>query len=336
MGIIVNSTIERKNIWADSMTAQQSKNSAIRPLVSVIMNCLNCEKYLKEAIDSVYAQTYRNWEIIFWDNASTDSGAEIAKKYDKRLRYFRGEETIPLGAARNKALEQAKGKFIAFLDGDDLWMPEKLEKQVPLFNDPQVGLVYSDVIIFNNNDESRLSDRFTFYRGMCFSQLLKNYFLSIPSVIIRKTALDQEIEWFDQSFNLIEDADLFIRIGYSWNLDMCRDALAKYRVHKSSCTSTQGDLFHREHIILLEKYCNLWPDFLVKYYDILKTQIYCMRASYLWRNKRAKEARNCLSHLKFKNFNSFLLYLASFVPHVYVGKILAKHRKVVKVVRNKK
>ena len=299
------------------------------------MNCLNCEKYLKEAIDSIYAQTYKNWEIIFWDNASTDSSPEIAKSYDKRLRYFRGEKTIPLGAARNKALEQANGEFIAFLDGDDLWMPEKLEKQMPLFNDPRVGLVYSDVVIFNNNDESRLSDRFTFYRGMCFSQLLKNYFLSIPSVIIRKTALDQEIEWFDQSFNLIEDADLFIRIGFSWKLDMCRDPLAKYRVHKSSLTLTQRDLFFREHLILLEKYCNLWPDFLGEYYRLLETQIYYWRALYLWRNKRAKEARDCLSRFKFRNFKSFLLYFASFFPHVYANSMLAKLGKVLKMVRVK-
>ena len=88
---------------------------------------------------------------------------------------------------------------------------------------------------------------------MSFQQLLKKYFLSIPSVVIRKTALDQENEWFDLSFNLIEELDLFIRIAYSWKLDMCRDVLAKYRVHKSSCSWTQTDLLYKEQIILLEK-----------------------------------------------------------------------------------
>ena len=311
------------------MTAQQSKNNVTKPLVSVIMNCLNGEKYLKEAIDSIYTQTYKNWEIILLDNASTDSSAEIAKSYDKRLRYFRLEETIPLGAARNKALEQARGEFIAFLDTDDLWMPEKLGRQVPLFDDPRVGLVYSDVITFNsNNDESRISDKFTFCRGMCFSQLLNNFFLSIPSVIIRKTALDQEVEWFDHSFNLIEDLDLFIRIGHSWKLNMCQDALAKYRVHKSSLTSTRGDLFFREHLVLLKKYCKLWPDFPGKYSTLLETQIYCCRASYLWKNKKPNEARACLSRYKFKNFKSFLLYFASFFPHAYVHSILSRFERV--------
>lgn len=312
------------------MTLQQSHSFNTKPLVSVIMNCLNSEKYLKEAIDSVYTQTYGNWEIIFWDNASLDSSADTAKSYDQRLRYFRSEETIPLGHARNRALERARGEFIAFLDCDDLWMPEKLERQLPLFDDPHVGLVYSDVIIFdNNNNESRISDRFRFYRGWCFPQLLKNYFLSIPSVVIKKAALDKETEWFDPSFNLIEDLDLFIRIAYSWKLDMCRDALAKYRVHESSLTSTKGDLFYEEHMIMLEKYSKLWPEFSAKYSDMLKTQIYFSRASHLWRNKRASEARDFLSRIMFRNFKSFMLYFASFIPAEYLYKTMVKFRKTV-------
>src|SRR3989304_6187690 len=101
--------------------------------VSIIMNCLNCAKYLREAIDSIYAQTYKDWEIIFWDNASTDDSAVIAGNYDGRLRYFRDEEVVPLGKSRNLAMEKAGGEYIAFLDCDDKWMPEKLERQIPLF-----------------------------------------------------------------------------------------------------------------------------------------------------------------------------------------------------------
>ena len=71
------------------------------PLVSVIVNCFNGERYLKEAIESVYAQSYDNWEIIFWDNASTDGSAKIAKSYDKKLKYFLAEKTVCLGEARN-------------------------------------------------------------------------------------------------------------------------------------------------------------------------------------------------------------------------------------------
>jgi len=95
-----------------------------KPRVSVIMNCLNGEKYLREAIESAYAQTYKNWEIIFWDNASTDKSAEIAKSFDEKIRYFRSDENYCVGKVRNLALAQAKGEFIAFLDCDDTWLPE--------------------------------------------------------------------------------------------------------------------------------------------------------------------------------------------------------------------
>ncbi|MEB3828453.1 glycosyltransferase family 2 protein, partial [Phormidium sp. CCY1219] len=107
------------------------------PLVSVIMNCYNGEKYLKEAIDSVYAQTYPNWEIIFVDNASVDQTAAIANSYDNRLKYFRNPLTVKLGESRNIACEHAKGEFLAFLDCDDIWMPDKLELQIPLFLENQ-------------------------------------------------------------------------------------------------------------------------------------------------------------------------------------------------------
>ena len=104
-------------------------------LVSVIINCFNGEKYLRQALDSVIAQTYKNWEIIFWDNQSTDKSAEIFKSYkDKRLKYnLASSHTKILYKARNFALKKTNGDFISFLDVDDLWLPEKLEKQLFFF-----------------------------------------------------------------------------------------------------------------------------------------------------------------------------------------------------------
>ena len=121
-----------------------------QPLVSVIMNCFNGEKYLRDAIDSVISQTYKNWEIIFWDNQSNDKSAKIFKDYkDGRLKYYLAASHIEiLYKARNYALKKANGEFIAFLDVDDWWLLEKLEKQISLFDDPEVGLVYGNVWLF--------------------------------------------------------------------------------------------------------------------------------------------------------------------------------------------
>ena len=121
------------------------------PRVSIIMNCYNGEKYLREAIDSVYAQSYKNWEIIFWDNASTDSTSQIAQSYDSRLKYFRSEINTHLGPARNMALEKAKATYIAFLDSDDIYLPFTLKRQVELMESADYGLVYAETLVIDEN-----------------------------------------------------------------------------------------------------------------------------------------------------------------------------------------
>ena len=91
-------------------------------LVSIIMNCHNGEMYLSEAVESVLSQTYRNWELIFWDNQSNDRSSEIIKScIDPRIYYHYAKEFTTLGEARNLAISKSQGKFIAFLDADDIW-----------------------------------------------------------------------------------------------------------------------------------------------------------------------------------------------------------------------
>ena len=124
------------------------KNS--EPLVSVIINCFNGAEFLKSAIDSVREQTYSNWEIIFWDNISTDNSANIIHEYkDSRIKYFYADKHTPLYSARNRAIEKSAGEFIAFLDVDDVWNKEKLSKQIPLFTDQNVGFSCSKYILLD-------------------------------------------------------------------------------------------------------------------------------------------------------------------------------------------
>lgn len=100
-------------------------------LVSIIMPNYNGEKYLKETLDSVLNQTYENWELLFVDDCSTDRSVEIVKSYkDSRIKIFSNETNSGAATSRNYALREAKGKWIAFLDSDDLWTNDKLEKQV--------------------------------------------------------------------------------------------------------------------------------------------------------------------------------------------------------------
>lgn len=114
-----------------------------QPLVSILMNCYNGEKYLRPALDSVVAQTYPDWELIFWDNQSSDRSAEICKSYgDPRIRYFYAAEHTELGAARILAFQQVRGEFVAILDADDIAHPERLARQVAFLREhPATALV---------------------------------------------------------------------------------------------------------------------------------------------------------------------------------------------------
>jgi glycosyltransferase involved in cell wall biosynthesis len=241
------------------------------------MNCLNGERYLREAIDSVFSQTYQDWEIIFWDNASTDNSAAIAKDYGERVRYFRSPETYPLGRARNLALQQVRGQYVAFLDCDDLWLPQKLEKQVPLFErNPRVGLVFCDTYSFNEAGfERQHYRRHKPPRGDLFRDMLRGSFvLQMPGVVIRRKALDGLDGWFDERFNIVEETDLFTRIAYHWEFDYVDEPLAKWRVHQASWTWSKKELIPRETELMLEKFHVLYDDFAVRF----KREVACLRA----------------------------------------------------------
>ena len=119
------------------MDIEQKEYIKNPPLVSVVINCYNGGQFLREAIESIYAQSYKNWEIVFWDNASTDNSATIAQSYDERLKYFYSKNNTCLGEARVNAIEKTTGEYVAFLDCDDLWEKDKLLKQVELFSEEE-------------------------------------------------------------------------------------------------------------------------------------------------------------------------------------------------------
>jgi glycosyltransferase involved in cell wall biosynthesis len=248
-------------------------NTNSYPLVSIIMNCFNGEKYLKEAINSVYAQTYPNWEVVFIDNASTDKTAVIAHSYDDRIKCFRNSSTISLGESRNLALKYAEGDFLAFLDCDDVWEPNKLELQIPLFiENKNIGIVTCQSGTLNLNSKVSTGDFLEKKSEYNFRDLLSNYFIIMSSSVIRRTALDILDEWFDCSLNIAEEADLFLRLSLHWAIGRVHRVLCYYRLHENNThRSPEVKSFPNEidHIFL--KLENAVPDFQGRY-GFLKTK----------------------------------------------------------------
>jgi glycosyltransferase involved in cell wall biosynthesis len=232
-----------------------------QPLVSVIMNCYNGERYLREAIDSVYAQTYQNWEIIFWDNASTDGSADIAKSYDKKLRYFRSEETTVLGQARVCASKEVKGYYMAFLDVDDIWIEDKIEKQVTLFldNTSKIGFIYGRSEVFyndNSNDSFVIKKNEKLLSGDVFAELAKENFIVFSSVMV-DTKKFNECGGFPKHFLNSTDFYVFLKMAQSYECRALQGVCCKYRIHDKNLSAKQRSIGSHEVIQTLK---GLLPD----------------------------------------------------------------------------
>jgi glycosyltransferase involved in cell wall biosynthesis len=205
------------------------------PKISVNIPVFNDEKYIRQTLDSVLGQTFSDLEVVIVDDGSTDGTAAIIKGYrDPRLKYYY-QRNQGIGAARNRALKESSGEYIAFLDHDDLWLPAKLEKQMALLEkDSSLGLVFCDTTFFNDR-----GDMYSIYadrkppRGRVFDEILSWYFLSCETVVIRQAVLAQVGE-FPPQMMMAEEYDLFLRIAYKYPIDYVDEPLAKYRIHEKN------------------------------------------------------------------------------------------------------
>lgn len=205
------------------------------PLISIVMNCHNGEKYLKRSITSVINQTYKKWELIFWNNNSKDKSKNIFKKFkDKRLRYFENSNLINLYEARNLAVSKCKGKYICFLDVDDWWVKSKTQDQVKVFEkNKSLSFVYSNFYQFNQ----KLKKKYLFSNsdlpsGRITQQLLDDYKIGIITVMMKKDIFKKEK--FDKRLNIIGDFDFFLRLSLKYEMKVIQKPLAYYRLHTTN------------------------------------------------------------------------------------------------------
>ena len=223
------------------------------PLVSIIMNCYNGEQYLRFAIESVIAQTYSNWEIIFWDNQSTDSSAEIFKSYkDNRFKYYYAKKHSVLYDARNYAIKKCNGELIAFLDVDDAWLSDKLKIQVALMQDENIGLSCTNYIMLNERNLDQIKT-YAVYPSLPFGSVLndifREYFVHMSTLLVRKKAIDQLEYSFDPRFNIIGDLDFVIRLCKDWDVATVQTPVAYYRFHNNNTGNKAGFVMVDEYDI---------------------------------------------------------------------------------------
>ena len=298
-----------------------------QPRVSVIMNCYNSDEHLRSVLDSVMKQTWTDYEVIFWDNCSTDTSPQIARSYGDRVRYFRGTEKVPLGAGRNLAIARARGEYIAFLDCDDLWEPDKLERQVALFEaNPRTGLVTTDTWVFDGTRKlRRFFEGARPARGMVFAELIRRQWISMSSAMVRRQALagltaDSDAwngGWFDESLSMSEEADVFYRIAHDWELDYVDAPLTWWRVHGHNSTLRRFAEFSRETRYILAKHLQMYPDYAREHADLvalLQERADFEEAVALWQQGEGRKARGLLAPYGMKSRKIAAFRLLSYLP----------------------
>lgn len=217
------------------------------PRISVVIPAYNAAAIVGRAIESALAQTAPPLEVIVIDDGSTDNTADVAAAYEPRIRLLRQENAGP-AAARNHGAKVSTGDWIALLDADDSWLPQKLSRQAAFTHDPNVGLVHCV-----REDRADLVPE-----EINFDELWQRNHIANSSVIVRKTAFDQ-VGGFDEDRALIslEDYNLWLRLAAKgWAIATCTETLWRYTPAPGNLSS-QTERFARAELVNLEKIARL-------------------------------------------------------------------------------
>ncbi|HXF78956.1 MAG TPA: glycosyltransferase [Usitatibacter sp.] len=232
------------------------------PFMSVIVNAHNGAATLEQTLESILAQTFSDYEIVLWDDASSDDTPRIAARYAARgLRYFRspGERALGLGAARQEALGVARGEWVAFLDQDDVWLPRNLEMQVALArSDPRVGLVYGRAVRFwpdgAERDFDHLHEFAALPEGALFERLWReSCFICISATLMRRQAAI-DAGPIPPEITIIPDYFLYLGIARRWDVRAVQEVVCRYRMHAGNATPKTRARMQTEVLFLIDRW----------------------------------------------------------------------------------
>ena len=212
-----------------------------KPLVSVVIPSYNRAQYIAETIESVLAQTYNNIEVVVIDDGSKDNTREVVEPYSPRVRYV-WQENSERGASRNHGLRLSKGEFLAFLDSDDLWLPNKLEEELRIFGEmPNVGVVYSDADLVDSEGRFLKTIMRNGYSGAVTDKLLRDNFVTLSAHLIRRS-LAVQVGGFREERELSgsEDWEFWIRLSCVTEFAYLRKVTTKIRTHPANTMSDAG------------------------------------------------------------------------------------------------
>lgn len=216
--------------------------------VSVIIPVYNRENMIGIAIESVLSQSYSNLELIVVDDGSTDKTKDVIRSFkDIRISLIEANHNGAY-AARNIGIENAKGEYIAFLDSDDIWLPEKLAKQVAVARRKEEGFVFTNgFVLMENNNEYRMNIFLTADRdicgGKCYTELLRHNFIATSSVILSRNIIDN-VGYFIAENRGVLDYDMWLRIARKYEIDYIAQPLFLYKSHADRLSTNRVARLH--------------------------------------------------------------------------------------------
>jgi len=296
-------------------------------MISVIIPTYNSEKFIGDTIRSVLRQTCTDYEIIVIDDGSTDHTGELIGNNFPNVRYF----YVPnqgVSKARNYGIQKAKGEYIAFLDADDLWLPEKLEKQLRTFDaDPELMLVFTEHRVFDSHGIRKAI--FSKKERLMKGDIVKNIFLhsrvTTSTVMVRRDVF-QEAGYFEENLKAAEDDNLWMRIALKFKIHLLDEVLVHYRATEKSLSRTSGNIFHGvlKNLEIIETTC---PDLRKRLGRAnirkKKSDIYFSRGySYFSCCQYAKARRDFLQSFNYyPKSRSLYYYIFSLLPSSIIEQI---------------
>jgi len=232
-------------------------------LVSVVISCYNYGDYLRLALKSVLAQTYSNVEVIVVNDGSTDNTEEVAKSFENKLRLtYIPQVNQGHAHAKNTGIRNAHGDFVAFLDADDLWAPDKLSKQLACFNKPEVGVVYCRMKFIGPQGEDRFVDLGTRHldprRGQVSEALFFDNFVPFSSAVVRKEVFSK-IGLMDENVKMGNDWDFWLRASVDFEFDYVDEELLLYRIGHAGQMSKNQEERQRCSDLIMSKFLKTHP-----------------------------------------------------------------------------
>lgn len=294
-----------------------------RPEISVIIPAYNSADYTVETVESVLAQTYGDLEVIVVDDGSTDNTRQALGPYYDRIEYV-FKKNGGACSARNLGIRRARGEFIACLDCDDLWLPDKLEHSLPVLEaESKMGFVFTPCYTINATGEVTGEVRYTFDLDQAYLNLLMENFVPAPTVIMRSSCLEQ-VGLFDESIFIPADWDMWLRLAHRFVVGYVDRPLSKYRL-ASNYTLRNVEQLVQESKYVLEKQFRIAQELSAQNRSRSMSALLFVHSQLYRRNADMKRAReNLLRAIKYNplNWRLYFCFILSFLKNTAILKCL--------------